>query len=163
LLLGKVWTRGRWDDGSFGNMIGGFQVAASQLGPRGWQARFFFEDSHDLDRNLQLTLGADVGLRGWDPDTFDGTGRALLNVQWRTLLKEEFLHLFSIGGVVFVDAGKTWDPQVGPDTDGVRFDAGVGLLADLTHIGVATLLRLDIGFPDDNSGYTLTFSSQALF
>ena len=163
LLLGGVWTDGRVDDGRLANLVAGCELAAAQLGHRGWQLRFFFEDSHALDRNRQLTLGADVGLRGWSPDTFDGTGRALANLQWRTLVKEEFLHIFSVGLVVFVDAGATWHPRVGFDTGGIRTDAGVGLLADLTHVGIANVIRIDVAFPDDGSGSTITLTSQALF
>ncbi len=163
LLMGDIWTSGRLDDGSAANVITGFQAAASQLGPRGWQLRLLVEDSIDLDRENQLTLGADRGLRGWDPDIFDGTGRAVFNLQWRTLLKEEFLNLFSIGIVLFADAGKTWGARVGPGTDGIRVDAGVGLLADMTHIGVSNVLRLDVALPDDGGGVTIIVTSSALF
>lgn len=163
LVLSDIWTVGRIDDGSAANVISGFQLAATQLGKSGWQARFRIEDSIDLDREIQLTLGADTGLRGWNPDSFDGTGRAVLNLQWRVLLKEDFLKLFSVGAVVFADAGKTWGPRYGPGTDGIRYDAGVGLLADMTNIGVSNLLRLDIAMPDDRSGVTIILSSTALF
>jgi hypothetical protein len=116
-----------------------------------------------LDRDRQLTLGADLGLRGWDPDYFDGTGRAVLNVQWRRLLMKEVLGLFSVGVVVFGDAGKTWDPRVGPGTDGIRFDAGAGLLFDLSHLGRSTLLRIDAAVPDDGNGVTVTISTSTIF
>ncbi len=163
LLMGDLWTSGRLDDGSAANVVTGFQAAASQLGPRGWQLRLRVEDSIDLDRENQLTLGADSGLRGWDPDTFDGTGRAVFNLQWRTLVKEDFLNLFSIGIVFFTDAGKTWGARVGPDTDGIRFDAGIGLLADMTHIGISNVLRIDVAVPDDGSGATVIVTTTALF
>jgi len=145
------------------NLRVGIQLAAAQLGPRGWQARVMVETTRDLDRELQLTLGADQGLRGWDPDAFDGTGRAVANLQWRTLLADELLHVLSLGVVVFADAGKTWGARVGVPTDGVRTDIGVGLLADLTHVGLAQLLRLDVAIPDDGSGPVVTLSSRALF
>jgi len=163
LLLGDFWTSGRLDDGSLVNAVAGFQAAVSQLGSRGLQARLRVEDSIDLDRENQLTLGADTGLRGWNPDTFDGTGRAVFNIQWRALLKEEFLNLFSVGIVVFADAGKTWGARFGPDTAGVRYDAGVGLLADMTHIGISNILRLDVAIPDDREGVTVIVTSTALF
>lgn len=163
LLMGDVWTSGRLDDGSAANVVTGFQAAASQLGPRGWQLRLMVEDSIDLDRDDQLTLGADTGLRGWDPDTFDGTGRAVFNLQWRTLLKEDFLNLFSVGIVFFADAGKTWGARFGPDTDGIRLDVGIGLLADMTHIGMSNVLRLDLAVPDDGGGVTIIVTSTALF
>ena len=138
-------------------------MGASQLGPRGWQARLLVETSRRLDLNRQLTLGADLGLRGWDPDYFDGTGRALLNIQWRRLIKERVLGLFSVGVVVFTDAGATWDPRVGPDTDGIRLDAGVGLLFDLANLSRSNLLRIDVAMPDDGSGPTITVSTSTIF
>ncbi len=163
VLLGDAWASGRLEDGGASNVRSGFQAAAGQLGPRGWQARLRVEASRRLDRELQLTLGTDQGLRGWDPDAFDGTGRAVLNVQYRRLVADELLHLFSLGVVVFADAGTTWNPRVGPPTDGVRSDFGLGLLADLTHIGLAQLLRLEVALPDDGSGPVVTLTSSALF
>ena len=163
LVLGDAWLSGRVEDIGVRNMVAGVQLGAAQLGSNGWQIRLLAETSHELDTDRQLTLGADVGLRGWDPDYFDGTGRAVLNIQWRKLIKEEFLGLFSVGVVIFGDAGVTWQPRVGPDTNGVRLDAGAGLLFDLAHLGRSTLLRVDAALPDDGSGLTVTVSTSAIF
>jgi hypothetical protein len=163
LILGDTWISGRLEDGAAHNLVAGVQVGAAQLGERGLQMRLLVEGSRRLDRDRQLTLGADLGLRGWDPDYFDGTGRAVLNVQWRRLLKKEVLGLFSVGVVFFADAGKTWNSRVGPDTEGVRFDAGAGLLFDLSHVGRSTLLRIDAAVPDDGTGVTVTISTSTIF
>jgi hypothetical protein len=163
LILGDTWFSGRIEGGDAHNLVAGIQVGAAQLGDTGFQTRVMVEGSRRLDRDRQLALGADRGLRGWDPDYFDGTGRAILNVQWRHLIKEDVLGLFSVGVVVFGDAGKTWDSRVGPDTDGIRFDAGVGLLFDLSHLGRSTLLRMDAAVPDDGSGVTFTVSTSTIF
>ena len=106
---------------------------------------------------------ADIGLRGWDPDYFDGTGRALANVQWRTILQEDLWHFLSIGAVLFADVGRTWDPRVGPGMDRIHANAGVGLLIDLPRVGSTSLLRVAVGFPDDGSGYVLTVTTSPLF
>lgn len=163
LLLGDAWVSGRLDDGDARDVITGIQIAAAQLGHRGWQARLRYETGHELDRETQLTLGADTGLRGWDPDTFDGTSRAVANVQWRTLIKRDLLQLFSLGAVFFVDAGKTWGARVGPGTDGVRTNIGVGLLADLTSVSLSKLLRLEVAIPDDGGEYVVVVTGSALF
>lgn len=163
LMLGNAWFSGRIDDGAAGNLIAGAWVGASQLGRRGFQFRAYYEHSHRLDRDRQLTLGAEEGLRGWSPFYFDGTGRAVVNAQWRTLLVPDLFHVLTVGFVVFVDAGMTWDPRVGPDTDGVRADAGVGLMLDLTTIGLSNTARIEVGFPDDNSGATVIVTTSALF
>ncbi len=163
LLLGDAWLTGRHEDVGFCNVVAGLQVGAAQLGTQGLQLRLLAETSQRLDSNRQLTLGADIGLRGWDPDYFDGTGRALLNIQWRRLIKKDLFGLMSFGVVVFGDAGATWDSRVGPDTDGVRLDAGVGLLFDLSHLSRTNLLRIDVAFPDDGSGPTVTISTSTIF
>jgi hypothetical protein len=163
LILGDTWFSGRVEDGGTHNFVAGVQVGAAQLGKSGLQTRLLVEGSHRLDSDRQLTLGADLGLRGWDPDYFDGTGRAVLNLQWRKLIKPEVLGLFSVGIVFFGDAGYTWNPRVGPDTNGVRFDAGAGLLFDLSHLGRSTLLRVDAALPDDGGGLTVTISTSTIF
>jgi NOL1/NOP2/fmu family ribosome biogenesis protein len=163
MITGDSWFRGRLDGSDPRNWVVGIQAAASQIGTRGLQARIFIEGSHELDLDQQLTLGADVGLRGWDPDYFDGTGRAVANLQWRTLLKRDLFQLFSLGFLVFGDAGVTWDPRVGPGTDGVRADIGAGLLFDLTTFGRADVLRVEVGWPDDNTGATLLVTASSLF
>ena len=163
MITGDSWFRGRLDEGAARNWTVGLQAAASRVGVRGLQARLFVEGSHELDLDQQLTLGADIGLRGWDPDYFDGTGRAVANLQWRTLLKRDMFQLFSLGLVVFGDAGVTWDPRVGPGTDGVRADIGAGLLFDLTTFGRADVLRVEVGWPDDHTGATLLVTAASLF
>jgi hypothetical protein len=163
LVLGDAWFSGRLEDGATYNAVAGLQFGAAQLGDSGMQMRLLVEASSRLDLDRQLTLGADLGLRGWDPDHFDGTGRAVINLQWRRLLKQDVLGLFSVGVVLFGDAGKTWDPRVGRGTDGIRFDAGAGLLFDLSHLGRSTLLRVDAAFPDDGTGVTITISTSTIF
>jgi len=163
LLLGDAWLGGRLDEGRAHNVVVGVQATAAQIGERGFQFRLLFETSHGLDLDRQLTLGADIGLRGWDPDYFDGTGRALVNLQWRRILFRDVLELFSVGAEVFTDAGRTWDPRVGRDTDGVRADAGVGLVFDLSRFSTSNILRAEIAWPDDGSGYVISLTGQSLF
>jgi hypothetical protein len=163
VLLGDCFGEARIEDRGLADAVLGFQIGAAQLGHHGWQLRFRTDVSRNLDSDRQLTLGADVGLRGWSPDTFDGTSRALVNVQWRRLLVEDLFHVASIGMVVFADAGRTWEPRVGRGTDGIRTDLGVGVLADLSRIGIASLARFEVAMPDDGSGLTVTITSSSLF
>ena len=163
LALTEAWFEGRIDDGDPANWVVGVSAGAAQLGRRGFQFRVLYENSYNLDRDRQLPLGAEMGLRGWSPLYFDGTGRALANAQWRTLVVSDLFHVLALGFEVFVDAGATWDPRVGPDTDGLRMDAGVGLILGLQTIGLSNVARIEIGFPDDNSGSTLIITTSALF
>ena len=163
LLMGDAWLSGRFDRSEPRDVLLGFQLAAAQIGQRGFQFRLLVDASHKLQLDRQLALGADVGLRGWDPDYFDGTGRALVNAQWRTIIFRDVLRLFSVGVVVFADAGKTWNPRVGFDTDGVRADAGAGLLFDLSRLSMSNVLRVEVAWPDDRSGPVVTITGSALF
>jgi len=163
LLLGTAWTAGRFDGSELHNAVLGFELVASQLKDRAWQARLRVDTSHELDRDRQLTLGADIGLRGWDPDYFDGTSRAVANLQWRTNPADDVIHLFTPGMVVFADAGYTWGARVGQGTDRVHGNIGVGLVADVTEVGLVKLLRLEVALPDDGTGYTFTVTTSHLF
>jgi hypothetical protein len=163
LLLGRAWTSGRFDGSELRDAVLGFELVASQLKDSAWQARLRVDTSHELDRDRQLTLGADLGLRGWDPDYFDGTSRAVANLQWRTKLADDVLHLFTLGMVVFADAGYTWGARVGPGTDRVHADVGIGLVADVTEVGLVKLLRVEVALPDDGSGYAFTVTTSHLF
>ena len=89
------------------------------IGKAGLRLRAAADFGHNLDGERQLTLGADTGLRGYDPNTFDGTSRAVANVEWRHRLTGEFLHIAVLGMTAFVDGGKTWGARVGPSTDGL--------------------------------------------
>jgi hypothetical protein len=163
LLMGDAWLSGRFDRSEPRDVLLGIQLAASQIGPRGFQFRLLLDASHKLQLDRQLALGADVGLRGWDPDYFDGTSRALVNAQWRTIVFRDVLRLFSVGVVVFADAGKTWNPRVGFDTGGIRTDAGAGLLFDLSRLSMSNVLRVEVAWPDDRSGPVVTLTGSALF
>jgi len=151
------------EEGGLVDAVSHLEVGASQIGDSALRGRLVLDLGHQLDLDRQLTLGADIGLRGWEPNTFDGTSRALLNLEWRRRLTGELLHVAVLGCEIFVDAGATWDARVGRTTDGVRADAGVGLLAELTRASIVRVARLEVGFPDDGSGPLVIFTAQALF
>ena len=154
---------GRIEDGGVANSITHLDAGTARTGPVGWRARVAMDFGHELDGDQQLTLGADTGLRGWDPDTFDGTSRALANVEWRHQLTGEVLHLGIIGVALFVDAGTTWNPRVGPSTEGWRSDAGVSVLIESTRAALIQVIRIEAAWPDDGKGPLFLISSQSLF
>jgi hypothetical protein len=159
-----VGLSGRLEDGrGVVNSVSHLEVGACQLGDSALRGRLVLDLGHELDLDRQLTLGADVGLRGWEPNTFDGTSRAVLNLEWRRRLTGELLHIAVLGFEVFVDAGQTWDGRVGRTTDGVRVAAGIGLLAEQTRATLARLARLEVGFPDDGTGPLVILTGQILF
>jgi hypothetical protein len=154
---------GRLEQGGVDNAVTTLVVGTSRSGPVGWRARAEVDLAHNLDLDRQLTLGAETGLRGWDPDTFDGTSRAVANLELRHQIAGEVLHLAIFGVSVFVDAGKTWNPRVGPSTEGWRKDAGVGLLIESTRAAVLRVVRIEAAWPDRGKGPLILISGQSLF
>jgi hypothetical protein len=164
LNLRKVWGSGRVEPGhGLQNGLVGVSWIATQLTDRGWQLRLLAEHAVEPDRDIQLTLGADQGLRGWEPDTFDGTGRAIANIQYRSLWKESIADLFAVGWVSFIDVGATWNPTVGRSTEGLRADIGVGLLIDITKFSAAETFRIEVAQPSDGSGVVVSIATRSLF
>lgn len=154
---------GRLDDGRPANVVLHLEAGSARTGSHAVRARVAADVSHELDRELQLTLGADAGLRGWDPNTFDGTSRAVANLEWRRRLTGEVLHLGILGVTVFADAGRTWGARVGRSTGGVRYDAGAGLVAELTRTANVSFVRVEVAFADDGSGPLVLLTGASLF
>lgn len=154
---------GRWEKGRLWNGRLRLEAGMAFVGDRGLRARVVLERGLRLDRDQQLTLGANTGLRGWDPDTFDGTSRALVNVEWRQRLTGEVLHLAVLGVTIFADAGKTWGARVGADTGGWRKDVGAGLLVEITRAAILRVVRVELAYPDRGKGPTLLLTGASLF
>lgn len=157
-LVGRQYTwasasvSGRLDRGDPNDVMAHLEAGIVHTGRQGWRARVACDLGHDLDGEKQVTLGANVGLRGWEPDTFDGTSRAVANLEWRRQITGEVLHLGVLGFEVLADFGASWGARVGPDSDGIRADAGVGLLLDITRASILRIVRLELVLPDDGSG-----------
>lgn len=156
-------VEGRLEGTRVHNGVVSVESVAATIGERGWRARLAADVGVRLDRDLQLTLGADSGLRGWDPDTFDGTSRAVANLEWRSRLTEELLQLLVIGVSVFADAGYTWGGRVGPGTGRVRGDVGVGLLVEITRTAKVRVVRIEVAKPDDGGKPLFLITAQSLF
>lgn len=154
---------GRVEGTATRNVIAHLELGSARPGAVGWRARLAADVSHALDRDHQLTLGADTGLRGWDPDTFDGTSRAVLNLEWRARLTGEVLHLGVIGATVFADAGRTWGARVGADSRGVRGDIGAGLAVEITRAAILRIVRVEVAFPDNGQGPLVLLTGASLF
>ena len=76
----------------------------------------------DLDRDNQLLLGGDNGLRGYPLRFQTGDRRFLLTLEQRFYHPRQFLRLFYAGAAVFFDAGRAWEDGV--PGDGMLYDAG---------------------------------------
>lgn len=168
-LSGRTFTwqivglSGRFEGGRFANAVTHVEAGGAITGTAGLRVRVAADLSYALDLERQLTLGADTGLRGYDPNTFDGTSRAVANAEWRHRLTDELLHVAALGFTLFADAGKSWGARVGPSTGGVRSDVGAGLLIELTRAAIVQTLRIEVAFPDRGRPPVFLITTDSLF
>ena len=162
-----TWQRadlsGRFESGGFANAITHLEVGGAITGAAGLRVRVAADLGHDLDGERQLTLGADTGLRGYDPNTFDGTSRVITNLEWRRRITGELLHIAAIGLTAFADAGKSWAARVGPSTEGWRGDVGAGVLVELTRASLVRIIRFEVALPDRGGKPVYLVTTDSLF
>ena len=156
-------AEGRAEEGRLDNAIAHLVVGTARLGPAGLRARFAMDLGQNLDGDVQLPLGADTGLRGWQPDYFDGTSRAVTNVEWRHQIGGELWHIAIFGVSAFVDVGQTWKPRLGPSTEGWRKDAGVGVLIESTRASKLRIIRIEAAWPDQGKGPVIVITGAPIF
>ena len=154
---------GRLDSGDLANAITHLELGGAMTGTAGFRLRATADLGHNLDGDRQFTLGADTGLRGYDPSSFDGTSRMVTNVEWRHRLTGEFLHVAVLGLTAFGDAGRSWGARVGPSSEGWRSDVGTGLLVEISRAAVVRILRLEVAFPDRGGPPVFQVTTQSLF
>ncbi|HNX49147.1 MAG TPA: hypothetical protein PKL08_03195 [Thermoanaerobaculaceae bacterium] len=161
------WTSmtvsGRLEGSRWVNGMTHVEAGTARTGEQGWRARVAADLGYELDRDAQVTLGADTGLRGWEPDTFDGTSRVVSNLEWRRKLTGEVLHLGNLGVTCFADAGKTWGARIGEPAHRWHADVGAGLLVELTRASVVRIVRVEVALPDDGRGPVLLATGTSLF
>ncbi len=156
-LSGRVESRG------LGNAITHLEAGGAITGSAGLRVRVAADLGYALDGEKQLTLGADTGLRGYDPNTFDGTSRVVANVEWRHRITGELLHVAALGLTAFADGGKTWGARVGPSTEGWRGDVGAGMLVELTRTSLVRILRFEVALPDRGGKPIYLITTDSLF
>jgi hypothetical protein len=126
--------------------------------PEWFAGRFVLYASWNLRRRdtsqPRMLLGADNGLRGYDPGEWRAIGGSRLrgNVEYRTsALVVEAVHL---GGVVFYDAGSVYTDL---DKIDLHHSAGLGMRLLFPQFN-PTPFRLDFGVPLDQEGFTVVLS-----
>ncbi len=154
---------GRIEQGGVANAVTHLEAGGAVTGGAGLRMRVAADLGYNLDAERQLTLGADTGLRGYDPNTFDGTSRVVINVEGRRRITGEILHVAMLGLTLFADGGKTWGARVGHSTEGWRGDVGAGLLVEITRASLVRVLRLEAAFPDRGKGPVFLVTTQSLF
>jgi len=108
-------------------------------------ARFEYSTGEDgSDLPVQLTLGENNGLRGYDTRQFEGRQRARINLESRYRPGWKF-SVVDIGLVGFFDSG--WAAERDESSLSVRHSVGAGLRFGSNALLGGTVLRLDVAYP----------------
>lgn len=104
----------------------------------------------DLDRDQQIWLGGDNGLRGYPIRYQNGDRRVLLTLEQRFFTDWYPFRLFRIGAAVFFDAGRAWSSnKAANDSNRILRDVGFGLRIGSTRSGLGRMTHIDVAFPLD--------------
>jgi hypothetical protein len=154
LLLSTDLT-GRWGSGGAENALlqGSARYYWRDFGEHLFFATLEGEVAHQLDRDNQLLLGGDSGLRGYPLRYQDGDRKVLLTLEQRFYTDYYPFHLVHVGGAVFFDVGRTWagESAAAPNLGWLR-DLGVGLRLSSSRSGLGNVIHLDLAFPLDGDG-----------
>lgn len=171
-LLGSLGAATRARDGSLENtLVEGQLIGVWRPTERSRQTlvgRALVTVADRLDREIQVEADGANGLRAYRLHAFAGDRRIVVNLEDRFRLTSELLHLFVLGGAVFVDAGYAWPPGTPVSLSDMRVDAGVGLRVGLPRASRHALLRFDLAYalrPDlrGRRGWLVSFSSSQAF
>ncbi|MCB0324797.1 MAG: hypothetical protein KDD69_14540 [Bdellovibrionales bacterium] len=181
-IRGEVAVSSRYQSGGFDNsliegvvkyynILGAKFIGDTYIGKHTIASSLSVDWGEDLDRDVELLLGARDGLRGYQDRTFTGDQRLVLNLEDRFHLVEDVYKLVSIGGAFFLDAGGTSRSGLADIVkDNLYADVGFGLRFALTRSSGGAVVRIDFAFPlrdgPDGSGVgepRILFTSGTLF
>jgi hypothetical protein len=172
---GRLWLfsgglTGRWEGGSVANAV---LSGSARHFRRNSDRSVTFLSLHadwaeDLDRDNQLLLGGDNGLRGYPLRYQSGDQRVIATIEQRYFTDYYPLRLFRLGFAAFFDVGRTWGDNVaGAENLGLLRDFGVGMRLGSTRAGGGNVIHIDLAFPvdgeDDISALQVLFQTKASF
>ena len=136
---------GRWENGLFTAALNAFwkthwtRERTLVFHAEGSSGRF-------LDRENQIVLGGNSGLRGYKNDSFVGGKAVLFNLEDRFFFDREWFHLMRLGGVLFVDSGATAAEGSGLSWARFKTDLGAGLRLSSTRSRSGGVARIDVAY-----------------
>lgn len=107
---------------------------------------------HELDRDVQLFLGNDNGLRGFTTRQFVGSKRFVFNFEDRIFFVDDLFHLVSLGAVFFLDTGYVWGRGQAVNLRDVKSSIGIGFRVDALRAAGEQIFRFDLAFPLSSDG-----------
>ena len=114
-----------------------------------WVAHLEGATVRRMDRENQVALGGDTGLRGYKNNAFTGAQAVLFNVENRFFFPGEHLHLVRLGGALFFDTGAVAQEGAGLSLRSFKSDVGAGLRLASTRSRSGGVLRVDLAYALD--------------
>ncbi|MCX5794055.1 MAG: BamA/TamA family outer membrane protein [Elusimicrobia bacterium] len=114
-----------------------------------WVAHLEGATVRRMDKENQVVLGGDTGLRGYENNAFTGAKAFLANVENRFFAPGEYLHLVRVGGAVFFDSGAVAPEGAGLSLRSFKSDVGMGLRLASTRSRSGGVLRVDLAYALD--------------
>lgn len=152
LFLTTAYASGRWGQTGTEDLTIGATARFYQrnLNTHHFYVRLQADIAHDLDRDRQLLLGGDSGLRGYPLRFQAGDRRFLLTMEQRFYSQRSMFRTVNLGAAVFFDMGKTWfSGQNSVEDLGLLKDIGFGLRIGSSRSSRGAMLHLDVAFPLD--------------
>lgn len=110
----------------------------------------------------QITLGGDLGLRGYQINEFSGKKQLLLNLEDRIFTPVKILTV-ALGAVVFFDAGYLWEKESHINLKDLRTDVGIGLRLGFTKALAGRVARLDLAKALNEDRYFISLGVGQVF
>ncbi len=148
-IRGRATWRVRHRRGGWENSLAVFRLDyVNKMAPRRTflaLARLLY--GNNLDPEVQLTLGAHNGLRGYPVFQFAGDRSLLFSAEKRFFIADEVFRLASFALGVFADAGYAWPRPVRMSLSDLRGDVGVGLLIGRNRLSASRPgVRFDLAY-----------------
>ena len=130
------------------SVIGDLFLGERFLGRHTLASQFYLDWGERLDKDRQLLLGADTGLRGYEINTFSGDKRFVLNLEERTHLADDVFQIVSLGTAAFVDIGAANSNSIAElFSEDVYSDVGFGLRLCFPRSTGGGVVRIDVAVP----------------
>jgi hypothetical protein len=130
------------------SVMGDLYMGERFFGRHTFASQFYIDFGEKLDKDRQLLLGADTGLRGYEINTFAGDKRAVLNLEERSHIADDIFQLVSLGTAVFVDVGGAASNSLGDLlTSDLYGDVGAGLRFCFPRASGGGIVRIDVAVP----------------
>ena len=169
-LVGALGWRGRHRRGRWENAVGEARLdGLSRLGSRGLMlATARYRHGTHLDPEVQLTLGAQNGLRGYPVHQWVGSRSLLLATEARRFVADDVKQLASFGVAAFAAAGYAWPEGREVALRDLRGDVGLALLVGRNRLTTSQPgVRIDLAYafnPAPGRGrWLLSIGSQFAF